>query len=231
MDVRPYARPGSGPTVYATRIQAATALVPVEPGLLPEPVRQSEIASLPMGSNERILAAEPDLDLPWVTAYLVDDAEPAPASPSPLLSLPVAADVPTSHQDVSSTPNYSRVIEGWLLQDTAAKLSEFSMNPGAFVRANVRDREHNTPMFAWRDEDLPMTMSAASPNGSDPSDTAAEAVDNEAGLGNAEVAARALESLAERVRAGHVHLPLPMSDLSDAVVLAATLLALLSMPN
>ena len=75
--------------------------MPVEPDPLLEPAQQSEIASLPMASNEPISAAEPDLDLPWVTAYLADDAEPAPASPTQLHSLPVAADVPTSLPDVS----------------------------------------------------------------------------------------------------------------------------------
>ena len=228
MDIRPYARPGSGPTVYGTRVRPLAAALPADTDLLLEPVRPSEIAPLPMALNEPMPAAEPDLDLPWVTAYLVEDTTPASASSAPLPATPVAEDVPTSQPTVSSTPNYSRVVEGWLLQDTAAKLSEFSMNPRAFVRGNEREREHSTPMFAWRDEDLPMTMSA-DPNGSDAGDPA-EAADSIGVLGNAELAARALESLAHRVRAGQVHLPVHSPDLSEAALLAAALLALLSIP-
>ena len=212
MDVRPYARPGSGPPFYATRVRTSMASLPT------------------MASSDPGLATEPDLDLPWVTAYLVDDAEPATPPSWPLQVSSVLAEAPTPPADVSSTPNYNMVVENWLLQDTAAKLSEFSANPQAFVRANVRDRAHSTPMFAWRDEDLPVTMSVARPNGYDSCDS--EAVTVVTGLsGTAEVAACALESLATRVRAGHLHLPRQTSDLSEAAVLAAVLLALLSMPQ
>ena len=282
MDIRPYARPVSGPTVYAARVLPVPAAAPVEPDVLLGPALQIEpvqvepvqiepaqiepaqietvrsietvrhiepeppetpfvqpqspsTASPAMESTEPVLGDEPDLDLPWVTAYLVEEAEPGPASSALLHPLPVAADVPTSNtnigSDVSSTPNYSRVVESWLLQDTAAKLSEFSMLPGVFVRASVRDRDHSRPMLAWRDEDLSITMSPLGPNGDDASDAATDPVDTGGVLGTAEVAARALESLAMRVRAGRVHLPLPISDLSDAAALAATLLALLSMPK
>ena len=227
-EARPYARPVAGVRASAPKFVRpldARSHVPASPEELPA-VRFPMLESSPR-------ATQADLDLPWVTAYL--DAESSSDAPDALLSVvdrSASEDVPPPDVVFGNGSASMLGPDNWLLQDTAAKLSEISAE--TFVRAPVRDEHAPTlALPAWSDDDLLVIMSATRIS-MERDETlaltrAATRSEGDAGTrSNAFSIAAALESLAVRVRAGELSVPDSAGCTDDASALAATLPALLT---
>lgn len=183
------------------------------------------------------------------TASVPTPVQPTTALPTPSAPLFAAASQvppyvpPVGTPQPSVTPFDASAVESWPLAEAADALDEITRELGEVDGANDASPARlfgslgaPSPLPAWSDEDLMdiMPMRHATPTvasadaaplvsgeAHDPSALAADA--------SAQAAAQALETLAQRVRAGELQLPGYDPRMGDAAALVSALAALLGL--
>lgn len=238
----PYAGPAADANVgIAPPVSAAEPYVPAAlrsrpvmrssmpdtlPATLPQHAEHSgQAAQYEQGSSAQVDDALPETEaLPSINAFLalepVDAAEPADA-PSPAESDRMAQGGAASAESERS--------DDWPFADAGAAASELSSELSSrepFAEPLLSSAPESLPM--WNDDDMMdiMPVRAADPA---PDATAGQPEHGgyRAGSEQQESAARALETLATRVRGGELVLPGYAPEMGDAAALAAALAALL----
>ncbi|MEO7520708.1 MAG: hypothetical protein ABIW79_02715 [Gemmatimonas sp.] len=174
---------------------------------------------------------------PYVPAQWRACSEPTANPTKRDLAASAPAHVDDSLPPIGSFLQESEVVpattDDWPFHDAGEQTTELSSDlPGA--EATAAESGHGVappPLPMWNDDDMMDIMPTATNRPSSANlasrDTPSPETSEQGSFAHTESAARALESLAHRVRSGELHLAGYVPELGDAAALAAALAALL----
>jgi hypothetical protein len=161
-----------------------------------------------------------------------DAEEQSPSAES--IAEAFADDVPSVIAESHAAESVSPPADAWPMDEAGAAMKALagempSPPQRAITPLYVPPVASTPPLPVWGDDDLMDIMPVRAPAAADVSEEhwAASARREAERAGNPEAAARALEDLARRVRAGQLELPGYAAEMGDAAALAAALAALL----
>lgn len=234
----PYAGPVADASVGQARpVSAAEPYVPAP--LRSRPVMQAVAAmSLPQHTEQSVQAAQAvqTYDEHVSDAQVVEPVQEAEALPwiNAFLA-PEPVDTPSDQADHApyggAVAAEAERADDWPFSEAGAAASELSSELSSrepFAEPLLSSAPESLPM--WNDDDMMdiMPVRAADPAPDATADSQSENAGHRAGLElQQESAARALETLASRVRGGELVLPGYSPEMGDAAALAAALAALL----